>query len=199
MGDPTPATGETFDAKFDDFDDLARDLMVQLADARADGWTDDDIAGALATIGVERPTANALLRNVRTLSAAPEHAEVTLHLSAFSAVVRDPRDSLRVPNERVVKLAGALARAGVAETVSRVIAAEVAQQERGAAGVQLQRLRRVGMQGLIGGSGFGLFFGLSAVLQRGTAWWHLFPAAFAAAIAAYSMWLLRRGNPPSPD
>jgi len=176
--------------------EAAADLLAQLKTALQAGWTAAELSQALGTVGLEVATARSLVAHVERGHAieVEEDDEVMLHLSGLCAAVRDPRDSLRIPEERVAQLADALAVQGVERSLATAVAAEVGRQERESAEVQARRMRRLGLQGMVGGTAFGLFFGLSAVLQGGTAWWHLFPASFAAAIGLYGMYMYARAG-----
>ena len=186
--------------------EVAEDLLAQLEDAQAAGWARDEAVQTLQVQGIEDKTGGDLWDEVQAAAAKAGRADDTLTEAQLQQVmidvtpcarwIRTPGDPLTVDGERVEQLGAALHKAGILSATARSFVSELAAHERLLLEVYQQRMRRLGLQGMVGGGLFTAFFVWSALAVGGTAYWHLTTATATALLTAYSVLLYRNGRKP---
>lgn len=185
---------------------VAEDLLAQMEDAQAAGWSEQEVVQTLEIQGLDATTATAMWADVRAtaeaagrLEALPDDAQAQgpfVDVTASARWIRTPGDPLHINEKRVGELAAALQLAGLLDSTANQFVNDLASHEQLILGVYRTRMRRLGKQGIIAGSLFTTFFVWSALVGGGTAYWHLATASATALLTGYSLLLYRNGSRP---
>jgi hypothetical protein len=166
----------------------------------------DAVARALEAEGVQRATAEAVVRAVGgpllVWRDDPDHEVACgIDLAPLRRSMAVTRLHPGGAGDRLRALADALAAQGLPPAVAHDVAAELGHSWRRLHGIRRDRLRRLGLQGLIAGLLFASYFAWTATLGGRAAPWNLVTAGVSFALAVYGglLWLRNREMPqPTP-
>ena len=170
-------------------DQAAEDVLAQLEELAAEGATTHDLTVALEREGLHEGTAKqlvfaALQREVA--GKAGEEAAFGIDLHQFRQLLRQGTPQTRADLE------AALTQRGVAAEAALAMVQQVADADGALATSQNNRLRRLGIQGMVAGSLFALFFSLAASTGQAGAGIHWVTVAVCLGLSGYSYILWRR-------
>ncbi len=170
-------------------DQAAEDVLAQLEELAAEGATSQDLTVALEREGLEEATAKQLVLAVLQRDQpgkAGEEAAFGIELSQFRQMLRDGTAQTRLD------LAAALVHRGVPAATAESMVRQVAEADGAVASSQNNRLRRLGIQGMVAGGLFATFFSLAASTGHEGAAIHWVTVAVCLSLGGYSYMLWRR-------
>lgn len=170
-------------------DQAAEDVLAQLEELAAEGATTHDLTLALEREGLDEATAKSLvLAAVRhdAPGKAGEEAAFGIDLSEFRQLLRKGTPQTRLD------LTAALLQRGVPAETAQAVVHQVADADGAVATSQNNRLRRLGIQGMVAGSLFATFFSLAASTGQEGAKIHWVTVAVCLGLSGYSYILWRR-------
>lgn len=170
-------------------DQAAEDVLAQLEELAAEGATAHDLTAALEREGLEEATARrfvaAVLQHDQPAKAG-EEASFGIELSEFRQLLRKGTAHTRL------ELAAALTQRGVPADTAEAMVRQVADADGAVASSQNNRLRRLGIQGMVAGGLFATFFSLAASTGQQGAQFHWLTVAICLGLGGYSYVLWRR-------
>ncbi len=182
--------------------EIAEDLVGQVRELLLAGAPETALAEALERDGVQPETATRVVQEVRAaLEQTPEAAATA---ALYGIEVTMARRWLRTLAHDAVPtlLQDALVQHGLSRATARDLAAELLEDCRRQDGRQGVRLRRLGLQGIVAGGLFTLFFAAvaangflgpgAASMARSEARWNAITALMTLALTTYSALLWHR-------
>lgn len=176
----------------------AEDLLAQLEELLDVGASPQQLQEALEREGLQADTASSLVAHLRNpqrerLVAASEtqldpNAPCGLDTVAFRLWFRR--------NGPLTPLMEALAQQGCPDTLAMTVVTELAHAEAAFAAHQRARLRKLGMQAIVAGTGFTVALLALASGPGPRAWWNALPALGTAGLVAYGAVLRKRHQEP---
>ncbi len=178
----------------------ADDLLGQLRELFADGAPQAAVLRALETEGFEAHTAQAILQDLQLPRPIPGLAQAEgedqiacgLDTAPMRRFLRAPGARLLVDDARSAQLVEALTRQGLRAATAAAVVAETTSSQRRFADVHVRRMRRLGLQGMVAGAVFTVFFLISAIRPNYDGRMDTITAAMTAMLTAYSALLYRR-------
>lgn len=170
-------------------DQAAEDVLAQLEELAAEGATSHDLTVALEREGLEEGTARRLVAAVLQQDhpgKAGEDAAFGIELSEFRQLLRKGTAETRL------ELVAALTHRGVPGETAEAMVRQVADADGAVASSQNNRLRRLGIQGMVAGGMFATFFSLAASTGQEGAQVHWLTVAICLGLGGYSYVLWRR-------
>ena len=183
--------------------EIAEDLLGQLRELLLAGAPDIALVEALERDGVQLATATRVVQEVRE-AAEQVHTPPTMTSAVYGVEVTMARRWLRTLDHRdkPTALEDGLRQHGLSAASARGLAADLLEDCRQQDARQHLRLRRLGLQGMVAGGLFTVFFASVACngflgpgaqsMARSEARWNAITALMTLALSAYSALLWRR-------
>ncbi len=183
--------------------EIAEDLVGQVHELLMSGAPDEALVAALERDGIAQATARRVVTEVRETTGQPPLVAAN-HDAVYGVEVTMARRWLRTlgPKDEPTAFHNALIQHGLTPSTAHDFAAELLEDCRRQDGRQGVRLRRLAVQGMIGGGLFTLFFASVALngflgpgeqsMARSEARWNAITALMTLALTAYSALLWHR-------
>lgn len=202
-------------------DEVTEDFIAQIEELLAEEVSRDALAKALEVEGLSRETVEALLRDVTGLGHIYDenHAKYEgiagIDARHIRLLLRSDADPQVLDTQAASRFAESLQQHGVRQSTAAAIVADFSNRHKEMTDGHQRRLRRLGLQGMVAGTIFTLFFGLIAlsaapaanapatnlVVQIGRpaaplldARWHWLTVVLTAGLTGYSALLFSRNR-----